>query len=262
MGGGNIKAQLLITGRFSPSNIKIVFDPKMRMIKSKYIQQDIEKCWKSFNASNYEANRPLWNGSIYRLNNFQEHNNELQLELGLTNYKEVIFTASNSYKSWDSKYLANGIGLFIIIETLDNKLVLGKRTYENNKVSFVSGLVSTSDTNVSNKMFHEQAMLEMREELGIKIEFIHSLSLVGLIKSPDLSNDFIFYSKLNIHSNYVKELYLNYNNEEIADIIFLNKNEQEIENYIVKKRDIQTEITYEILDLLLKEKIRIPAIKN
>jgi hypothetical protein len=185
-----------------PENINVIVD-NSRMKVNETTLTRMEKEWQRLIIESKFNKRPLWNGPIYRFKSLEQLNNKLTIRLGKTNYRETV--CSNKLNTewatiYGRDYLANNVGLLAIIETEDNKIVLGHRQYEDNILSLISGVLSIDSKIIEDGYGLNKAIeKEMEEELGINTEDIEKMRLIGIVEGLELFVDFVFFVKLSIN---------------------------------------------------------------
>jgi|GEM_PF-6852397 len=125
----------------NPKIIKVEEGKNLNFSSHPEIKKKIKKEWKKAKRSN----KKLFNESLYRLSGFKEESGKLVLNLGQTNFKELVGTNQlffsdrkffNCLAKFGEKegnfleYFSNGLAVGAVIQTKDDYILISRRSKE------------------------------------------------------------------------------------------------------------------------------------
>jgi len=178
----------------SPRNIKIVKGKGLELSKYPQIRQKIDKEW----VRRKKGNQRIFSSTLCRLSGYSIKNDSLVLELGETNYKELVGTNYLSVSLGKKeenpyKYFSMALSVSAVVETKDDYVLITRRSekVESCKNTFhtIAGQVEPE------KLIQKSMASELRNEAGLE-ENEYKLCFAGLIMNNcNLKPELIFVAK-------------------------------------------------------------------
>ena len=225
--------EILASGIFSRNKLKIVHTKRTISYNEKTTAL-IEILWKDEMQEAQKKNKLLFNGPIYRLENYKIKNDLLIVYVSETNFKELMGT--NFYhpelaKVYGKSYLSNAIALCSFLETGDEYFVFVKRStniyFGEGLWHLIAGQFSIEKSETRTLSVFEILYKELFEEGSLTKEDIENCVCLGLIRDTiHFKPELVFYSKTSLSAKEVAEkintAHDGYEHEEIA---LIKKNE-------------------------------------
>lgn len=225
----------------NPQNIKVIKGKNLDLSKYPEIKKKIEKEWNKKKIKN----RKIFSNPIYRLSGYSVKNDNLILELGLTNYKELVGTNYISFsdknffnfikkvglKEGDPyKYFSMALSVGAVIETKDGYILITRRgeRVESYKNVFhtIAGQTDPREFQKKPINFRISMAEEIRSEAGLK-ENEYKIYFTALVMdNQNFKPELIFVAKSRIN---------------LADILLRKKTEEfEFKNIFgIKKENLK-----------------------
>ena len=167
----------------NPQNIKVIKGENLNLSKHPEIKKKIEKEWNKRKIKN----KKIFSNPIYRLSGYSVKNDNLLLELGLTNYKELVGT--NYISAYDRnffnfikkvgfkeknpyKYFSMALSVGTAIETKDGYILITRRSekVESYKNTFHTIAGQTDPRKFQKKPINFKISMadEIRAEAGLR----------------------------------------------------------------------------------------------
>ncbi|MFQ5865999.1 MAG: hypothetical protein ACE5IW_12295 [bacterium] len=188
---------LLILGSFSENQVNIKWDPSLRMLPAALVAK-IANYWNKEIVQTPKANY-LFNGDLCRLNNWEVTQNRLNLHLGRTNYKELLYSncfVQDIITRFGIEYLSKALGISAVLVSYDQNIVLIERS-ENvgeypKRLDVLGGHIHPVDHAVSGVPNPFYAIkTELQEEVNLQVGPNEPVTCLGVIetratKKPEL----------------------------------------------------------------------------
>ena len=222
------------------------------------IQEQIDNYWLKL----LNDGKTLSRGDSYAISAIETGKSKLKIELKLTDYAHYMATLNNII---DKKYVYKVIYTAALVETLDNKIIIGEmaqNTSTPGRLQFPGGGIDKNDIEKNNINLNKNIIKEIKEELGIDI---NSKEHVRYFKQHFLktggSHDFyaiIFKVELNldqnefikVYNNYIETLKLKSIIPEFNSLLFLNKDPEEIVNFLHNNNEPKVDYLHSLLHII------------
>ncbi|MCD6329213.1 MAG: hypothetical protein J7M10_02485 [Candidatus Cloacimonetes bacterium] len=204
--------EILASGVFPNTKLNILHT-KRTLSYDKKISALIEKHWKQELKEAQKKNKLLFNGPIYRLENYEIKDDQLNVYVSETNFKELMGT--NFYHpeladEYGKSSLSNAIALCTLLETDDENFVFVKRS---SNVYFGEGLwhLFAGQFSIEKKENHTLSVFEVLykelfEEGALTKDNIAHCVCLGLIRdSIYFKPELVFYTKTSLSAKEVSE---------------------------------------------------------
>ncbi len=219
--------EILASGLFPENKLKIVhtnctlsYDEKTSAL--------IERHWKQELKVAKEKNKLLFNGPIYRLENYEILEDHLMVYVSETNFKQLMGT--NFYHpELAAKYgissLSNALALCTLLETIDGNFVFVKRSsnvYFGERLwHLIAGQFSIEKNETRTLSAFEVLNKELFEEGALTNGYIEICVCLGLIRdTTHFKPELVFYTKTFLSAKEVvekiKTAHDGYEHEEVA----------------------------------------------
>lgn len=239
--------QILHKGEFSSDQVQITYR-EGRIQQHEEALQFISTKWKKAQAENSE----LFNGRLYRLDNHTVTKNLLQLSVSDTDYKEYVGTRDIDFvNKFGMEFTSNPISVGIVLITLDNKIILGRRTndvdIEKSKIAVMAGYADPSLDCKENKpdLFYA-VKREVSEELLIDMNSISNLKSLGLVYNSCRNQTYMpFQGQIQAYADDIQ----NFNKKEFSQIIMIDNEKQTIIDFIGAMKELLSDITVPTLKI-------------
>jgi len=158
------------------------------------IEGVIARTWETELALARDGERMLYNGDLIRLVEARVTPTQLQLELGLTCYRDFLGTnlhnAATVRRNGEA-HLANPLGISSTVITRDGSLVFGRRSgqvaFHAGHLHTFGGLVEPSDRDSDGRFdVFGAAVRELVEELGVRKDEIGEIIIAGLVRDRSI----------------------------------------------------------------------------
>ena len=225
--------EVLASGVFSRNKLKIVHTKRTISYDEKTTAL-IEKHWKDEIQEAHKKNKLLFNGPIYRLENYEIKNDLLIVYVSKTNFKELMgtnFHHPELARVYGKSYLSNAIALCTFIETDDEYFVFVKRSanvyFGEGLWHLIAGQFSIEKNETRTLPVFEILYKELFEEGSLKKEDIKNCVCLGLIRDTiHFKPELIFYTKTKLLANEVEEkIEAAHDRFEHEEVAFINKSE-------------------------------------
>lgn len=181
-----LKNSPLIAGYFNKNNFQESLNSEAEFI--------IDSVWKNLEAKIINNNK-LFNGDLARLTllEISLKRDRVNLKLELTNYKQYVGSRDKLFKPFIHQVYNNApadpLGVSVVIETGDNKIIIGKRKYNeaNSGLWYIPGGFINPESDVVNSTIDLNKVIirETFEELGqVTIDSLISLGISYDCKMP------------------------------------------------------------------------------
>ncbi len=231
----NDEFSILFKGPFNKEQIKLNLLPELKRY-SQNTNNIINNTW-VLEMSN--ENQLLYDGQCYSLINMSLKSSSLECVIQETNYKSFVGTNVKNRHLFqnNNKEMANCMAACVVMETTDNKIIIGKRSSKMAEGKSEWHIIGGTLEAVNNLPEHpfELILKEMEEETGITTNNIDSLICLGTAVSHyNNKTEFLFFAKLNLDSKQfeVKSLTATHR-EEHDKLTCLDSNE--LNNFLTKE---------------------------
>ncbi len=223
-----IQPRILIKGDFTSKNIEITTNLISNRAISDDVEKQIDKVWQETVENAKKSSQLIFDGESFRLDSYTVNAGILKLELSKFKYK--VRSSLNKLKdelgNLGDEYYCNGLAIGGIIKTKDNKFIFGRRsgnTITNNSVDFIGGILEPEVIKGAEDLFRYNKQ-EMLEEIGLNETYIISQKLIALVLSPSTNIIMLTYTRLNIDSGEVKNIFEQSNDKfEMSELVFINE---------------------------------------
>lgn len=177
----------------NPKIIKVEEGKNLNFSSHPEIKKKIEKEWRKAKRSN----KKLFNESLYRLSGFKEESGKLVLNLGQTNFKELVGTNQlffSDRKFFDHvirlgqkegkplKYFSNGLAVGAVIQTKDDYILISRRSKEMPFYPDTFHTIAGHPNPGSDRNSEESIVREIKEEVDLdKNEY--KIYFLGLVRN-------------------------------------------------------------------------------
>jgi|SRR5690625_149929 len=236
-----------------PKKININFDSKEVQLASKTVDR-IEEFW---NILSMNSDFNAFRGDIFAIKEVKKSTSELSLDLLLTDYAHYLYSLNNEMDSSEACVI---MFTSVIISTTDNFYVFGEmaeHTSSPNRLQCVGGNIDKSDVTRNSIDLLGNIKREIKEEVGLDIS-IETEIIPKYLKTGGENNFIAVIFEVNtilssidfkkMYNNFVKEIQLKNEKPEFREIVFLEKNRKEINDFF--KNDSRNKVDY--LEPLLK----------
>lgn len=177
----------------NPKEIKAKKGENLDLSSHPEIKRKIEKEWKKAKRSN----KYLFNGPLYRLSDFKEKGEKLILNLGYTNFKELIGTNQlffsdkkffNYLKRLGEKegnylkYFSNGLAVGAVIQTKDDYILITKRAKKTESYPEAFHTIAGHPEPKKDKTIENSIAREIKEEINLSKNG-YKIYLLGLVRN-------------------------------------------------------------------------------
>ena len=204
--------EILASGIFPKNKLKIIHS-KRTLSYNKKTTALIDMHWKQELQEAQEKNKLLFNGPIYRLENYKTMGDQLIVSVSETNFKELMGT--NFYhpelaEEYGKSYLSNAIALCTLLETNDENFVFVKRSasvyFGEGLWHLIAGQFSIEKRETRTLSVFEVLYKELFEEGSLVKDDIKSCVCLGLIRDTvHFKPELLFYTKTLLSANEVAE---------------------------------------------------------
>lgn len=193
---------LLASGNFSQNEVKISWNPSLRLLPIPLMEK-IEAYWNKV-VNQTSKSHYIFDGELCRLNSWKIEQNRLNLCLGRTNYKELLYSNNLIQKDreqYGTEFLSNALGISAILICCDDKIILIERSdmvgeYPE-RIDVLGGHINPLEHAVSkvpDPFFAIKA--EIYEEINLQLTDLEPINCLGLIESkPTKKPELIFWVK-------------------------------------------------------------------
>src|SRR5579864_7054867 len=124
-----IEFEILARGLYRPDQLRITYDPSLRMPVTPAIQHWMDDYWERKLAMAKAQDYPLFDAPLYRYISAESRaDGTLHLVLGDTSYKEYVTTRAPEFSTGRSRAeLGNTLSVCSVIETSDGHILLYRR---------------------------------------------------------------------------------------------------------------------------------------
>ena len=204
--------EVLASGVFPRNKLKIVHTKRTLSYDEKTIAL-IEKHWKNEIQEAHKKNKLLFNGPIYRLENYEIKNDLLIVYVSETNFKELMgtnFHHPELAKEYGKSYLSNAIALCTFLETGDEYFVFVKRSanvyFGEGLWHLIAGQFSIEGNETRTLSVFEVLYKELFEEGSLTKDDLEKCVCLGLIRDTvRFKPELVFYTKTLLSANEVAE---------------------------------------------------------
>jgi 8-oxo-dGTP pyrophosphatase MutT (NUDIX family) len=204
-----LEFEILARGCYRPDQLRITYDPSLRMPITPAIQKWMDRYWERKLTLAKEQGYPLFDAPLYRFISAESRaDGTLHLVLGDTSYKEYVTTRVPEFFAGRSRQeLGNALAVCSIIETSDAYILLDRRQvvdvyagrYHVIGGFFERGRDSSDSTRGSLPDPFAAIRREIREETGIAGEDIREQYCLGLVYDVATPHaEFCFLTRLSI----------------------------------------------------------------
>lgn len=180
-----LEFDLLAHSLYSPEQLRIDYDPSLRMSMTPQQQSRIETRWQERLAFAREHGQRLFDGQLFRLVAIEPRNDgTLHLTLGDTGYKDYVATRNEEEEYNRPRFeRANPLSVCGAVETSDGHILLERRPMTGihaGRYHVIGGFTDrTMDMHDGHIDFYGAMSRELREETGIQQEDIREQICLG-----------------------------------------------------------------------------------
>ncbi len=184
-----IEFEILVSGFYSPDQVRIVYDPGQSLVISPEIQQWMDNLWSQKLQQAKERQTLLYESPLFRFVEASDQNGCLHLVLSDTSYKEYVCTRTKEFTDHHSRQeLSNALAVCSVIETSDGYILLDKRQGVDvyvGRYHVIGGLFERHLDTINNDNARPDAFAamrrEIREETGVLREDIRDQYCLGVV---------------------------------------------------------------------------------
>ncbi len=219
--------EILASGVFPENKLKIVHT-KSTLSYDEKTSALIERHWKQELRVAKEKSKLLFNGPIYRLEDYEILENKLLVYVSETNFKQLMGT--NFYhpelaEEYGKSYLSNALALSTFLETGDENFIFVKRSpnvyFGEGLWHLIAGQFSIEKNKTQTLSAFEVLYKELLEEGALIKDDIENCVCLGLIRNTvHFKPELVFYTKTSLSAKKVTEkirtAHDGYEHEEVA----------------------------------------------
>lgn len=256
LGTDNRVFKKLLSRRFSQKEVTINWRPSRENLPAT-LTEGIDSFWQEQIIAT-SKDRFIFNGDLCRLNSWRVQGNRLILDLGLTNYKELLHSnhfADEIETKLGREFLASALGISVVLVSTDEQIILIKRSDKvgefPNRIDVIGGHIHPCEHAVAGIPDPFSAIIdEIREELNLKIKTGEQLTCIGLIettatKKPEL----IFKVKSQCPKARILETASGHQCPEIAELFTVANEASALRTLLTRRRDEMSPSAYGGLSL-------------
>ncbi|HEX37307.1 MAG TPA: hypothetical protein ENG70_00350 [Candidatus Cloacimonetes bacterium] len=221
--------EVLASGYFPLHKLRVI-PVKRTLIFDREVEALIESHWKEEMKKAQHKNKLLYNGPIYRLEDYNIEEDILEVFVSNTNFKELMgtnFFHPELAEKYGKAALSNAIALSTFLQSSNGKFIFVKRS-EN--IYFGEGLwhLIAGQFSIESSIKDEDSAFsvlekELHEEAGITCEQIDECLCLGLIKDTcHYKPELVFFTKVSIPAKKIETMiehaHDDFEHEEVAVI--------------------------------------------
>lgn len=234
-----LEFEILARGLYRADQLRIDYNPTLRMPSTPAMQDCMERQWQEKLASAREQGVPLYDSQLFRLISAQsEPDGTLSLVLGDTGYKEYTITRDPaSFQGRDRQELANPLAVCSVVETTDGYILYEKRykvAVHAGRYHVIAGFFERDrDVDAAGRPDPFGAMRrEIREETGIQRSDIREQYCLGSVYDVGTPHgELCFLTRLNIPLSEVHRR--NPEDNEIQELLTLCLTEESLRDFLL-----------------------------
>ncbi len=231
--------KVLFSARFNHEQVNINWNPGQREFPFKLTQQ-IDSFWQR-KIVETGKNEFIFNGELCRLNDWSFQKDKLTLELGLSNYKELLYSnefTNDIEKQFGFDYLSKALGVSVVLISSDEQIILIKR----------SGIVGENpgDLDVLGGHIHPQEntlsgvpdpflaiKAEVKEEAHLDLKDEEFLDCFGLIETAGTQKpEMLFKARSGLTAEEIIRLASVKQSEEIAEFRTISNQKKSLAQFL------------------------------
>ncbi len=247
--------KLKVKGEYLAEDITVeLVDYKRK--SNNFIDKAIEEVWRDTEKGRKSVGLELWDSTIYSLDSLQASEEEIQLKIGESTYKELQGTNATHWIFGDiygRRFLSNGILVQSVLLMQGGKIVLGARN-----TGVKSGLESLAifggtldkDENIisSSQDIFNSAKCEIYEEVGLDKEDLDSFKLVAIFEDWKYYPVFLFVAQTSLVESELLSKFRKLASSEHSRLVVLDK--EVLEERISIAAERFSDLTLVALDIL------------
>lgn len=232
-----LEFETLARGYYRPDQLHIAYDSTLRMPITSDIQAWMDDLWTDKLAQARLQGTRLFDAPLFRLISASATDDELQLVLGDTSYKEYVTTRTPEFAQQHPRdALSNAIGVCSVVETSDGSILLDKRQGVDvyvGRYHVIGGFFERLlDGNAQPNPF-AAINREIREETGIQVADMdtqHCLGVVYDLTTPHTEICFLTH----LHIPLAEVLTREPEEDEIKQLHTLHVTSESLRSFIIK----------------------------
>lgn len=236
--------RVLYSARFSQGQVVINWNPEKREFPLELTQQ-IDSFWQQ-KIVETGKNQFIFNGELCRLKDWRVQKDQLTLDLGLSDYKELLY--SNQFtieieERFGKDSLSRALGVSAILVSSDEQIILIKRSRvvgENpGDLDVLGGHIHPQENAVSGIPDPFLAIKdEIKEELNLDLAENEPLTCIGLIETTTTKKpELIFQTKSRLTSGEITQLASSKKSEEIAEYLTIPNQKDSLTDFSENKAE-------------------------
>ncbi len=222
------------------------------------IQKQIDKYWFKL----LKDRKTLRRGDVFTISTIEKGKSRFKIRVKLTDYAHYMATINNKI---DKKYGCRVIHTSALVETLDNKIIIGEmasNTSTPGRLQFPGGGIDKTDLENNSINLNKNISKEIKEELGIEVSRKEHISYFKprFLKTGGIHDFYaiIFKVELNLDQNkfikvyneYIETLKLKNTIPEFNSLLFLNNNPEEIVNFLRFNNKSKVDYLHSLLHII------------
>jgi|GEM_PF-5479414 len=222
---------ILFAGQAQAADVVVRFKREELPVADPKFKQRVDLAWDKLQDEAKNKKALLWDALLYRLDDFHQHSEGLELDVSLVSYRfaktarTLPDLAELPSTAWPQSIFTCGL-----IQTSDNFFVFGKRgaTVSRNSIDMIGGALSFTETRLTSGTELFQAIgQEIKEETGVMDNDISELFLKAVFFVPEsYKYGFLFSVQLTMNATSVKERFDQLSEkEEMSELIFVSGSE-------------------------------------
>lgn len=167
----NMKEEILFSGNICITDVDVKEIQSMRAIDIALEEKFTQK-WTEIQQKAKENNSKIWDSELYRLENLIRDRDKIILSVSIIPFS--IRLAANSFTKeiieLGEKYRPMGMFFSCFLKTVDDFYVFiekSKKLYTDKIISFVGGVLSKTEFDLTQKSLSEAVIAEIEEEIGV-----------------------------------------------------------------------------------------------
>ena len=231
--------KVLFSTKFSHDQVEIIWIPKKREFPLELTQQ-IDSFWQR-EIIETGKNQFIFNGELCRLNDWRVQKDKLRLDLGFTDYKELLY-ANQFTKEVEERFgqdsLSRALGVSVVLVSDDEQIILIKRSKavgENpGDLDVLGGHIHPEENVVSGIPDPFLAIkAEIKEEVHLDLKDDDPLDCIGLIETVDTKKpELLFKAKSRLTVEEIIRLASLKQSEEVAEFLTISNKEKALAHFL------------------------------
>ncbi len=250
--------KILVQGHFPRSKVLLKWHPSSRQLPEE-IQKQIEIFWQK-EIIQTNKNSHIFNGKLVRLNDWSIQNELLTLDMGLTDYKELLYSNHNlkNLQKHGKWALSRALGVSVVFETCDKQILLIERSQKVGEfpgcLDVLGGHIDPDNDRVNDVPDPFFAIKnEIKEEIKISFEENAPLVCLGLIETVSTRKpEMVFWTRSKYSAREILTMNADNSSEEFVRLFSIENDPDTLQAVLLNWRTPWSPSAYGVLNLYLK----------